>query len=280
MGPQRETLRFTCIGEAMTIIRKKTLSGLFLTLSPSYAFAAGGGAKIINYFEIFLQDGLGLDAHTTHDWMPVIGGGLSFLVLCLLGFAYKRGVEGASNPEVPPDKFSVRAGVEMIMDMLHSMSKNLIGEKGPNFLPLLASLFLFIFVSNLSGLIPGLYPATDSISTNLVMGLLVFLIYNVAGFKEHGPSYLKQFLGPVFLLIPLMVVIELIGHAARPLSLSLRLYGNIFGDHLVLSVFTGLTVLIFPAFLLFFGLLVASLQSFVFTLLSGIYIALAMSHDH
>ena len=75
----------------------------------------------------------------------------------------------------------------------------------------------------------------------------------------------------------LMVIIEVVAHLASPVSLGLRLYGNIFGDHLVLSVFTGLTYFVVPAFLLFFGLLVASLQSFVFTLLSSIYISLAIS---
>jgi F-type H+-transporting ATPase subunit a len=109
---------------------------------------------------------------------------------------------------------------------------------------------------------------------------VVFVTYNYAGIKEHGTHYIKQFLGPVVFLMPLMFLIETVAHLARPVSLSLRLLGNIFGDHLVLSVFTGLTYVILPSFLLFFGLLVASIQSFVFTLLSSIYISLAISHDH
>ena len=80
--------------------------------------------------------------------------------------------------------------------------------------------------------------------------------------------------------MPLIFFIEMIGAFARPVSLALRLYGNIFGDHLVLSVFTGLTYFVAPALLLFFGLLVACLQSFVFTLLTSIYISLSISHDH
>ena len=144
----------------------------------------------------------------------------------------------------------------------------------------MCGLFLFILVSNLTGLVPGFVPSTESINTNLAMGLMVYVIYNLAGIKEHGWAYVKQFLGPVWWLAPLFFCIEFISHLARPMSLSLRLYGNIFGDHLVLSVFTGLTWLVLPAFLLFFGLLVAVLQSFVFTLLTGIYLSLALSHDH
>src|SRR5690606_6463329 len=138
----------------------------------------------------------------------------------------------------------------------------------------------FIFFSNLSGLVPGFPPASESINTNLAMALVVFIIYQVAGLREHGPGYIKQFLGPIVWLSWLILPIELISHLARPVSLSLRLYGHIFGEHLVLSVFTGLTCLLVPAALLFFGVLVAFLQSFVFTLLSSIYISMAVSHDH
>ncbi len=114
----------------------------------------------------------------------------------------------------------------------------------------------------------------------MAMGIFAFLVYNVAGIKEHGVSYVKQFMGPFLVLAPLFIVLESISHAARPLSLSFRLTANIFGDHLLLGVFAGMVPLIVPALLLFFGLLVAFIQSFVFTVLTGIYINLAISHDH
>ncbi|MGE0171645.1 MAG: F0F1 ATP synthase subunit A [Oligoflexales bacterium] len=246
----------------------------------SNAWASAGGVKIISYYEILLGY-LGVHEHEMHDWVPAIGGLVTLFLLTLVGFLYKSRVERLGENVCPDGRFSIRTIVETLLDFVSDLGKSLIGEKHyRSFLPLLCTLFLFIFVSNLTGLVPGFVPSTESINTNLAMGISVFLVYNFAGFKEHGSHYIQQFLGPVVFLMPLMLIIELVAHFARPISLSLRLYGNIFGDHLVLSVFTGLTYLILPSFLLFFGLLVASLQSFVFTLLSGIYISMAMSHDH
>jgi F-type H+-transporting ATPase subunit a len=140
---------------------------------------------------------------------------------------------------------------------------------------------MFILVSNLGGLIPGLVPATESISSNLAMGLMVFLIYNVAGFREHGWHYIKQFTGPMLAIAPLMFVIELIGHMVRPVSLSLRLMCNVFADHLLVGIFTtNAPYVIVPSALLFFGVLVALVQSYLFTLLTSVYISMAVSHDH
>ena len=114
------------------------------------------------------------------------------------------------------------------------------------------------------------------------MGLLVFFVYNWAGFKEHGAGYIKRLPWARWRLsAPLFFCIELVSHASRPLSLGLRLMGNIFGDHTLLGVFTKLTYVFIPAFLMFLWTsCVAVVQSFVFTLLSGIYISMAISHDH
>ena len=248
------------------------LSGLTVAGS---AFAAGGpGAKFINYYQILLSK-FGVEGHAADEWIPVIGGFVSLAIITTIGLIYKSSVENADA--TPVGKFSVAAIVDSLLSFIQNLTGSILGEKqAATFLPLLASLFIFILISNLTGLVPGFIPATESINTNIAMAFSVFVIYNIAGIKEHGGGYVKQFIGPVAFLAPLMIVIELVGHLSRPMSLSLRLYGNIFGDHLVLSVFTGLTYLILPAFLLFFGLLVASLQSFVFTLLSSIYIALAI----
>ena len=243
------------------------------------ACASSGGAKIVNYYELILA-AFGVDEHLIHDWTAVLGGLLSLAIITVIGLAYRKSVE-SSLDSGPTGKADLSSVVETIIEFVTNLARDVIGsEHGARFFPLLCGLFVFILVSNLTGLVPGFPPATESLSTNLTMGLSVFVIYNWVGFKEHGSHYFKQFLGPVAFMMPIMLVIELVAHLARPVSLSLRLYGNIFGDHLVLSVFTGLTYLVLPAFLLFFGLLVASLQSFVFTLLSSIYISMALSHDH
>jgi F-type H+-transporting ATPase subunit a len=224
---------------------------------------------------------MGLNHDQILEWQSVVGGLLTLALITIMGLSFKKSVEASGDNCEPEGKFSLRTFIEMIFDFVNDLARDIIGEKSyGRFMFLLTGLFLFIFISNLSGLIPGFPPATESINTNLAMSGIVFLVYNWVGIKEHKGSYVKQFIGPLWWMAPLMVVIEVIAHIARPISLSLRLYGNIFGDHLVLSVFTGLTYVIVPAFLLFFGLLVASLQSFVFTLLIIIYISMAISHDH
>jgi len=260
------------------ILKYLTFGPMVLT-APAALAAGGAGAEFINYYSMILEK-FGMDKHHASDWVPVIGGLVTLVLMLMIGSKYKTAVNKSKEDVVPDGKVSLRNGIEAILDFLNDLSHNVIGHDAPRYFPILAGIFLFILVSNLTGLVPGFLPATDSINTNLALGLCIFLVYNYAGIKEHGGSYVKQFLGPVAFMMPIMLVIELVAHLARPVSLSLRLYGNIFGDHLVLSVFTGLTYLVLPAFLLFFGLLVACLQSFVFTLLSSIYISMAVSHDH
>lgn len=253
---------------------------LGLGFSPNIALAAAG-AKFINYYQLVLSS-LGLDAHQVETWMPVAGALLTSTILILLGRHYKKAVEDSEDAVAPEAKLSLRNVIEMLLEFVHNIGRSIIGNRECQpYLGVLFSLFLFIFVSNLSGLVPGFTPTTENFNTNLMLGLFSFAVFNAAGIREHGlAGYLKTYAGPIVAMMPFIFFIEMIGAFVRPISLALRLYGNIFGDHLVLSVFTGLTYLILPAFLLFFGLLVASIQSFVFTLLSSIYISLAISHDH
>lgn len=263
---------------------KKTqqfLAALTVGSWASQAFASSAGATFISYYGMVL--GLfGLHEHDAEEWKPVVGALFTLVLTLVIGLRYRSQAMAAQKDQTPSGKFGLRSIVEMIAEFVHDLGYNAIGaHHAARFLPVLFGLFSFILISNLTGLVPGLTPATDSINTNLVLGLFVFLVFNYAGLKEHGLfGYLKTFAGPVVWMMPFLFLIEMVGMMARPLSLSLRLYGNIFGDHLVLSVFTGLTKLVLPSFLLFFGLLVACLQSFVFTLLSSIYISLATSHDH
>jgi len=239
-----------------------------------------GPPAIISYYEILLHN-FGLSHHAMEEWKPVVGSFLTLLLILLIGLAYKKSVAKSSDV-VPSGKADLRSMVDMVLEFIHDLANNIIGrERAGGFLPLMFAIFLFIFVSNMTGLVPGFTPATESFSTNLMLGLVVFVVFNIAGMKEHGVlGYLKIFAGPLLFMAPLIFGIEVIGLMVRPISLALRLYGNIFGDHLVLSVFTSLTKVVVPAMLLFFGLLVACLQSFVFTLLSGIYISMSISHDH
>jgi F-type H+-transporting ATPase subunit a len=157
------------------------------------------------------------------------------------------------------------------------------GEKnGRKYLPLIGTLACFIFFSNLLALIPGFVPPTTTLKTNVALALTVFFITHIEGIRAQGlVNYLKHFAGPLWWLAWIMIPIELIGHLARPLSLSLRLMGNMVSDHKVVGVFFGLVPLLVPVPFLILGAMVVVIQTLVFCLLSMVYINMAVSgHDH
>lgn len=182
---------------------------------------------------------------------------------------------------IPDEKLTYKNFFEIVAESLYKLTESVIGHHDtPVYYPVIGALFVFIFASNLAGLIPGLTPPTDNLNTTLALGLFVFVYYNYAGFKTHGIGYLKQFLGPVLWLAPLMLIIELASHLFRPLSLALRLRGNILGDHIVLGVFSGLVPYLLPVIFYGLGVFVAFMQAFVFCLMTMVYISLSTSHDH
>ena len=168
----------------------------------------------------------------------------------------------------------------MIVELLKGMVVSSMGEEGEKFVPFLGAIFLYIFVNNLLGLIPGFAPATYNVNTNAAVALVVFLATHYYGFKYHKMSYLKHFAGPIWWLAVLIIPIELISHLVRPVSLSLRLMGNMFGDHTVIEIFTHLTWLVVPVFFLILGAFVAFVQAFIFTMLSIAYISGAIEEEH
>jgi F-type H+-transporting ATPase subunit a len=181
---------------------------------------------------------------------------------------------------VPDSGLSLRNICEIIIEGALGILKGILGEQAAVYLPLVGTLFFYILTCNLLGIIPGFLPPTANINTNAAMALIVFILYNYYGFREHGAGYLKQFAGPLAWLAPLMFVIELFSHAFRPFSLSVRLFGNIFGDHMVLSIFSDLVPVLVPVAFLILGMAVAFIQAFIFSILSSVYIALAVSHEH
>jgi len=160
------------------------------------------------------------------------------------------------------------------------LSDGIIGLKGRKYVHLFGSFFIFILTANLFGLLPGFSPPTNNLNTTLGLGLVSFCAYHYFGMREHGAGYIKQFLGPMLVLAPFFLVLEGISHLVRPFSLALRLFGNMFGDHLVVEIFTDLTKVGVPVLFYILGALVSVIQAFVFTLLSVIYVAMAISHEH
>ena len=170
--------------------------------------------------------------------------------------------------------------MEVVVSGVENLIEETMGPKGKAYFPLIATFALFILVSNLIALIPGFYPPTANLNTNGALALTVFAMTHIIGLKEHGISYLKHFMGPILVLAPLIFIIEIIGHLARPLSLSLRLFGNMYGHEIVLMIFLALVPFLLPVPMMLMGVLVAFIQAFVFTLLAMIYIAGALEEAH
>lgn len=221
----------------------------------------------------------------THDNLHVVTFAVSSLVL--FGFAVKAKLAlGAGEKAVlPSDKFSVRGFFELFTEFIANLTIMVAGKEALKFVPVFASIFLLILVNNLVGLLPGMTPATDNVNTTFALGIFAFLIYNWRGLREHGLSYFKQLFGPgvpkyLFFVPIMMFFIELISHTVRPLSLALRLKGNMVADHSVLGAFLDMAPFLVPIPFYFLGLFVCFMQAFVFTVLTMIYVSMAISHDH
>jgi F-type H+-transporting ATPase subunit a len=223
------------------------------------------------------------------------------IVLTLVAFLASRRLElvprGAQNM------------MEVVLEQFQQSIADVMGEAGRPYLPFIATLGLFIFVANLASLVPGLTGPTTNLNTTAACAIIVFLTYHAVGIRTQGPvNYIKHFMGPVWWLAPLMMPIEIISHFARPLSLTLRLFGNMVGGHILLAVifflmgFNGLigwalsggalpvvvgglgaavTIVFTVGFLYPLKMLVSFLQAFIFVMLTMLYISGAIEEaDH
>jgi len=208
---------------------------------------------------------LNIGEHVTYTWL---------VMAILIGVAF---VVSRAITMVPSGMQNL---MEAVVSGIDGLLEETMGEEGKAYFPLIATFALFILVSNLIALIPGFAPPTANVNTNAALALTVFVMTHAVGVKKHGASYLKHFMGPIWWLAPLIFIIEIIGHLARPLSLTLRLFGNMWGHEIVLMIFIALVPLIVPVPMMLMGVLVAFIQTFVFTLLAMIYIAGALEEAH
>ena len=220
------------------------------------------------------------------------------LILVLFALAARGALAKAQDPAVPAEGLGSRNIAELLLQLVVTQSDQIIGTRGRKYVPFFATFFIFILTSNLLGLLPGFSPPTGNLNTTLGLALCSFIGYNVIGVREQGAGYLKHFIGPMTSLpgssiigklafLPVLVIsavfffiLEAFSHGFRPVSLSLRLFGNMMGDHEVITAFIKLTKVVVPVTFYAMGTLVAVIQAFVFTLLSMIYVALAISHGH
>jgi len=170
---------------------------------------------------------------------------------------------------------------EIIVSGMEEFMIEITGEEGRWLFPIIATVFVYIATCNLIGLIPGFFPPTANLNTTVSCALTVVIFTHIIGLKYHGIKYIKHFIGPVWWMVPLILPIELIGHVARILSLSFRLFGNMMGHELVLGILFGLAGLFFaPLPIMALGVFVALVQAFVFFLLSIMYFTGALEHAH
>lgn len=206
--------------------------------------------------------------------------GVLLVVFALLARRQLLAAQAAGTALVPEDRLTVRTAAELFVGAMVNLTEGVLGRAGHRYVPLFGSFFLFILIANLMGLVPGFSPPTSDFNITFGLGVASFLAYNAIGIRSQGlVNYLKHFVGPIWWLGILMVPLELIDNLVRPLSLALRLFGNMTGDHLVLEIFTDLTKLVIPVIFYFLGAFVSLIQAFVFTLLSIIYVHLSVGHS-
>jgi F-type H+-transporting ATPase subunit a len=211
-----------------------------------------------------------MTAHTSVDTISYTW--LVMAILIILSILATKGLKSMPG--------GLQNFMEVIVGGIEKTVADTMGKHGLPFFPLIATLFLFILISNLISLVPGFYPPTGNLNTTAALAVIVFTTTHVVGVKEHGLSYVKHFLGPVWWLAWMIFFIEIIGHLSRVLSLSLRLFGNIGGHEIVIMVFFALVPFFAPLIMTVLGLLVCIIQSIVFMMLAMMYIHGAVEEAH
>jgi len=210
----------------------------------------------------------------------VIGTWIVMGLLILFAVLARRALAEAADPMIPDGGMTLLGFGEVIAEWIDGFVANVSELHGSRrFVPFFGSIFIFILAANFFGMIPGMEPPTGDTDLTFALGAICFAFYLYQGFKTQGASYLKSFLGPMLLLTPLMLPIEVADNLFRPFSLGVRLFANMFADHQVLGLFTRLTYVIVPLAFYALGSIVCVVQALVFTILSITYVRMA-SAEH
>ena len=258
------------IGILAVLVTANLLVGIFL--SPRHVGLHHTPAfQLPNFLGFLGVSGEWIPPHVLFTWVVMA-------ILVVFGFVVGRTLRAVPGP--------LQNFAEVIVEGFYGLLDQMIGRQGRQFLPLVGTAGLFILTSNLLANIPGFQPPTANWNTTIALAVTVFLSYNYFGIRKHGLlNYLKHFCGPIWWLAPLMFPIEFIGHLARPVSLSVRLFGNIFGEESVVTILLSLSWLVMP-YLIWLGVMLplslftAAVQTFVFIMLTMVYIAGAVEEGH
>ena len=170
---------------------------------------------------------------------------------------------------------------EVIYDFLHTQAEESVGHDGPKYLSLFGTIFIFVLFCNLIGIIPTFESPTMFPEVPAGLAMVVFCYYNLMGILANGVGrYLAHFAGPIWWMAPLMIPIELVSHMARPLSLTIRLFANMYAGERVTLVFLGMTYIIAPAVFMGLHVFVSFLQAYIFALMTMMYVGSAVAHEH
>jgi F-type H+-transporting ATPase subunit a len=230
------------------------------------------GALLLGPLEHLLAE-WGIDPHAGIDALVVSVG------LIVLAFAAGRRYRATEMVE-PDGRVSFAFVFEWVIAKLLALFDGIIHHGARPLFFVLGTFSFFILANNLIGLLPGFNPPTDQFNVTIALALITFVTAHTIGIRAHGFAYIKKFMGPLWWIAPLMLPIEIISHLVRPLSLSVRLFGNMTGDHKVVAVFSSLLALGLPVPFMGLGVFVSFLQTFVFILLSAVYFQDALDHPH
>lgn len=234
-----------------------------------------------------LQDLIGVSYidHAPISLQYVVGFGSISLLIMLLVLVARTNIASVEKGLLPDNKLTLRTFFEMMTEgVLNTMDGIMSRKHAVFFLPLIGTCCFMIFFSNFLGLIPGFEPPTGSFNTTLAMAIVIFFVTHIYGFKENGFGYIAHFFGPIrkWYALPFMLMmfaIEIVSHLSRPISLGIRLAGNMFADHKVVATFTLLVPILLPVPMLLLGVLVCIVQVAVFCILSMVYIGMAVAHE-
>lgn len=206
------------------------------------------------------------------------------LFLIAVGIVGRLGIERARSKQgleryFAEGRLSVRTAFEIYGDGVKNVMGDMLDDDDVRiFFPFIATMFLYLFFNNLLGVFPGFLPPTDNINTTFGMALLVFVMFNAVGLGRDPVAYIKHLAGPMLAVAPFLFIIEVVSLVFRPVTLSLRITGNLFGDHTAFAVISDLVPMGAPALMLALATFVSFVQAFIFTLLSAVYIALSVPH--
>lgn len=244
---------------------------ILASLIASPVFAAGG-------FNFFSEA-----SHTTHIPAHTLALLVGSIFMLVAGIVYRAQLSNIKNVIIPDKGVTARNLVEALAQAMYGTAKTVMGEESAKkYFSYIIFVFFFILINNLIGIFPGSMSANQNLNTTLALGIFTFIYFNYQGIRAVGfINYMKHFAGPMPALALLVFPIEIISVSVRPLSLALRLRGNMDGDHLILGIFSELVPYIVPIPFYAMGIFVGFLQAFVFTLLTMIYIGMATAHhDH